>query len=60
MKKAANCESCIHYIYDEYYGTYACEADLDEDEMGRFLTYAVSECSYFQLDDEYQIVRKQN
>ena len=32
-----NCETCAFYTYDEEYGYYVCEADLDEDEMERFL-----------------------
>ncbi len=26
-----NCETCAFYTYDEEYGYYVCEADLDED-----------------------------
>jgi len=33
--------------------------DLDEDEMYRFLTSSVQSCPYYQLDNEYLIVRKQ-
>ena len=33
---------------------------FDEDEMEKFLTQNVSQCHYFQLYDEYKIVRKQN
>ena len=54
-----NCETCAFYTYDEEYGYYVCEADLDEDEMYRFLTSSVRSCPYYQLDNEYLIVRKQ-
>ena len=54
-----NCETCAFYTYDEEYGYYVCEADLDEDEMYRFLTSSVQSCPYYQLDNEYLIVRKQ-
>ena len=54
-----NCETCAFYTYDEEYGYYVCEADLDEDEMGRFLRGTVSACPYYQSDDEYRIVRRQ-
>ena len=60
MPKRKNCEHCVNYQYDEYYDSYTCEADLDEDEMGRFLTSTVENCPYFRLDDEYGLVRKQN
>ena len=32
---------------------------LDEDEMERFLRSSLTDCPYFQLYDEYKIVRKQ-
>jgi hypothetical protein len=50
---------CAHYVTDEEFGDY-CSIDLDEDEMEKFLTQNVSQCHYFQLYDEYKIVRKQN
>lgn len=63
MKKKkiiTNCESCSNYIYDDDCGYYICSVNLDEDEMCRFLSGSFFECNYFQLDDEYQIVKKQN
>lgn len=57
-KKTANCE-CSNYVYDEEYGYYTCDVDLDEDEMGRFMTNTFQNCPYFQMNDEYKIVRKQ-
>ena len=36
-----------------------CEVDLDEDEMARFLQDKFYNCPYYQLGDEYRIVRKQ-
>ena len=56
---ADRCEECAHYITDEEFGDY-CALDLDEDEMARFLTQSMDNCNYFQLYDEYKIVRKQN
>ena len=53
MAGQTNCESCANYVYDEESDCYCCEVDLDEDEMYRFLS------PYYQLDDEYRIVRKQ-
>lgn len=58
-KVVTNCECCSNYVYDEDYEYYICEVNLDEDEMIRFMTNSVRECPYFQLDDEYKIVRKQ-
>ena len=58
-RKAANCEYCGNYVYDEDYGYYVCEMDLDEDEMARFMTGTFHDCPYFQYGDEYRIVKKQ-
>ena len=54
-----NCEECAYYDYDPETDTNFCEADLDEDEMAHFMMGNFSHCPYFQLYDEYKIVRKQ-
>lgn len=59
MGKISNCEQCANYVYDEDYECYTCMVSLDEDEMVRFLSDSFRDCPYFQLDDEYRIVRKQ-
>ena len=45
MKKKDNqptsCEMCAHFVYDELYGEYICQINLDEDEMSRFLSSKV-------------------
>ena len=56
---ATNCETCINFVYDDDYECYVCEMDLDEDEMGKFLSSSFDNCPYYQLNDEYRIVRKQ-
>ena len=53
------CEMCAHFVSDDELCDY-CSVSLDEDEMERFLTQNVKGCNYFQLYDEYKIVRKQN
>lgn len=62
MKKKENtsCDTCSNYVYDEDYGCNVCMVNLDEDEMQRFLTYSNYSCPYYDLDDEYKIVRHQN
>ena len=65
-----NCDSCIHFVFDEGYGDEACEVELDEDEfaaysMGQFhrCPYSMGQfhrCPYYQYRDEYISVRKQN
>lgn len=59
MSGKSNCECCVHYVYDEEYEYYECLVNLDEDEMYQFLTGSFSHCPYFQLDDEYAVVRHQ-
>ncbi|MDP4182134.1 MAG: DUF6472 family protein [Bacillota bacterium] len=59
MKSKTNCECCINYVYDEEYNCQVCQVNLDEDEMGKFLSNSFDNCPYFQFDDEYKIVRKQ-
>ena len=53
------CEYCANYVYDEDYEYYVCDMDLDEDDMVRFLTGNTNSCPYYQLYDEYKIVRHQ-
>ena len=59
MAGQTNCESCANYVYDEESACDCCEVDLDEDEMYRFLSGSTDSCPYYQLDNEYLIVRKQ-
>lgn len=60
MRRQGKCESCVNYFFDDDYECYVCLVNLDEDEMGKFLSGNFNECPYYQLDDEYSIVRKQN
>ena len=59
MKEASNWESCMNYTFDDEYQCYVCDMDLDQDEMGRFLTNTFENCPYYRYGDEYRIVRKQ-
>lgn len=54
-----NCEFCSFYLVDED-GYGECQVNLDEDEMYRFMNTSYKSCPYYQSDDEYKIVRKQN
>ena len=36
--KAAGCDYCANYVYDDETETYYCDVNLDEDEYYRFLT----------------------
>lgn len=56
----SNCETCHNYQYDEQEDYYFCEMNLDEDEYVKFLESSFFDCPYYEPDDEYKIVRKQN
>lgn len=58
-KIVSSCDICMNYSYDEDYECYICGVDMDEDEMGRFMQDSHYSCPYFQMGDEYRIVRKQ-
>ena len=53
------CDTCANYSYDEEYEEYFCDVNMDEDDYARFITSSYKSCPYFQLDDEYKVVRKQ-
>ena len=56
---ADKCDMCCYYEYDDEEECYVCSMSLDEDEMYNFLSGKTRECPYFQLYDEYKVVRKQ-
>jgi len=60
MAQQSNCETCANYCYDEQDDYYYCEMNLDEDEYVKFLSASFYSCPYYEYDDEYKIVRKQN
>ena len=49
----------MNYFYDEECGYYVCLVNLDEDEMEKFMSSSFYNCPYYQLYDEYKIVKKQ-
>lgn len=54
------CEYCNNYCYDDYNGYYYCDINLDEDEMEKFIRGDFLNCPYYQSNNEYEIVKKQN
>lgn len=52
-----DCNSCSFYVYDEEYDEYDCQVNMDEDDYVRFMSERT--CPYYQLDDEYKVVRHQ-
>lgn len=59
MSSKSNCDYCYNYVYDEELGGSECQVNLDEDEMYRYMSRTYKECPYFQMNNEYKIVRKQ-
>ena len=55
----SQCDLCAYYWIDEEDGTGECQVNLDEDDLARMLSGSSDSCPYFQMDDEYKIVRKQ-
>ena len=56
----SNCDICMNYYYDDEYDCYVCAVNLDQDELGKFMSYSEFNCPYFRPGDDYTIVRKQN
>lgn len=54
-----DCDSCIFFAYDQDYEDYFCQVNMDEDDVVRLMSDKNYNCPYFQLNDEYKIVRKQ-
>ncbi len=53
------CEQCAYFYYDEEYGEYVCDADMDEDDYVRFISDSRSQCPLYTDGDEYKVVRHQ-
>ena len=60
VARPTNCESCVHYDYDEDVDAYVCGMDLDEDERVCFVQGQTKGCPYYRFYDEYKSVQKQN
>ena len=56
---ADQCEYCDWYWIDEEDGQGECTVNLDEDDLARMAGGFSKGCPYFQMNDEYKIVRKQ-
>lgn len=55
-KRISQCEMCAYYDIDDE----TCMINQDEDDMARLMSQPYTQCSYFNMYDEYKIVRKQN
>ncbi|MBE6557033.1 MAG: hypothetical protein E7664_04750 [Ruminococcaceae bacterium] len=59
-KQVSNCETCVYFDYDEDAEADVCTANLDEDDMVRFLGGSTFYCPFYRFYDEYKSVRRQN
>ena len=59
MSSDNQCAACVYYVYDEEYGEYLCDMDMDEDEYVRLVSDGHYRCPYNRSGDEYRVVRKQ-
>lgn len=55
----AKCDSCMFCNFDEEYGDYVCDADMDEDDMVRFLEGRTAECPFWRPGDDYRTALRQ-
>lgn len=58
-QSGGSCDSCSFYVFDEDYDDYMCQVSMDEDDVVRLMCDKHFDCPYYQLDDEYRVVRRQ-
>lgn len=58
-KERTSCETCAFYVYDDEYGAYLCDMNMDEDDYVRIMSNRYYQCPYYRNGDEYAVVRKQ-
>ena len=59
LMEQSNCDTCVYNVYDEEDEQYYCEVDMDEDDAARLMQGQMRGCPYYQVDDEYAVVRHQ-
>lgn len=60
MADAVQCDMCSYYDYDEEADAYVCAVNMDEDDFMRLLSDSHAACPYFNSNDDYRLVRRQN
>ena len=58
--RGTTCDTCAYYAFDEEYGGYLCDINMDEDDFARLMEKRVKACPYYKNGDEYRVVRHQN
>ena len=49
FENTSKCEDCLYYEYDDEYGFYVCDMDLDEDETAQFIGGRFQNCPYYRI-----------
>ena len=44
-KERVSCETCAFYVYDDEYGAYLCDMNMDEDDYVRIMSDRYYQCS---------------
>ena len=57
-KERISCETCAFYVYDDEYGAYLCDMNMDEDDYERIMSDRNYEGPYYRQGDEEDVVRK--
>ena len=58
-KERGSCETCAFYVYDDEYGAYLSDLNMDEYDYVRIMSDRYYQCPYYRNGDEYAVVRKQ-
>ncbi len=58
--KRKKCDLCVYGEYDTDTGDLICQISMDQDEYIRYQVTDAKHCPYFEWEDEYHLVRKQN
>ena len=51
-KTVRSCADCTYYSYDEEYGGYVCDVNMDEDEYVRLISDSRYACPYYRSGDD--------
>ena len=51
-KERTSCETCAFYVYDDEYGAYLCDMNMDEDDYVRIMSDRYYQCPYYRNGDE--------
>ena len=47
-KERTSCDTCAFYVYDDEYGAYLCDMNMDEDDYVRIMSDRYYQCPLLQ------------